>query len=218
MVTLQPPFQASKYTQLAKKILRGEYKDFPNISKELATVISSMLKVNPLERPTITQIWTLPKVQFISKKLFLERRYLAVKKREEAQRKKEVQIVKMETKLNLEQSILNEKKRRLEEKALDLEQIQNRLTDIARHLRRETKSCGLSLPANLDFIQLIGKISGNTQRLSRTGSTDGFIEAAGGGFVHENVDRKSSYSMETFSTSSSRIWSSGFISSPETVE
>merc|ERR1712061_268274 len=104
---------------------KGEYKDFGNISKDLANLISSMLRVNRMERPTITHIWKLPRVQLITKTLHVERRYLAVKKLEAAQRKKEKEIKQQKTKLTREQNLLNEKKRKLKERELNLERHQD---------------------------------------------------------------------------------------------
>jgi len=92
MAALQPPFRANRYTQLAQKILKGEYKAFGNISKELASLIARMLKVNPDKRPTMEQIWHLPRVQLVAKTMLVERRFAAAKKVELTNRKKDREL------------------------------------------------------------------------------------------------------------------------------
>jgi len=223
MATLQPPFRASRYTQLAKKIQKGEYKDFGTISKDLADLISSMLRVNRLERPTITHIWKLPKVQLITKTLHVERRYLAVKKMEAVQRKKEREIKQLKTKLTREQDRLNEKKRRLKEQELNLESHQNHLKQLERYLRRQANSTGIALPRNHEYSSFCEETSikrseeslQGTPRASREENSSGFIEAPGGGFLDENVNHQNSVSADSILTPGSRRWSQGYTSSPE---
>jgi len=233
MATLKPPFRASRYTELAKKILRGEYKHFGNISKELANLISCMLKVDRLERPTITRIWKLPKVQLISKTLLVERRYRDVKKREGVQRKKEDQLTKMKAKLKLEHTLLKEKKRRLQDKALDLERQQDRLNKIIRYLRSHSKSNGIAMSPYPNFFQVLDKTSPrsseeytldtptpDTPTLSTLGSSKWFAEATGGVVLTENDDHnsKSSFDFESSSTTRSRSFSNMCRSSPENID
>jgi len=223
MATLQPPFSASRYTQLARKIQKGEYKDFGNISKDLANLISSMLRVNRMERPTITHIWKLPRVQLITKTLHVERRYLAVKKLEAAQRKKEKEIKQQKTKLTREQSLLNEKKRKLKEQELNLEMHQNHLKEVERYLRLRFNPAEIALPGNSQNSELSDETSTKrsedslreTSRVSREESISAFIEAPGGGFLDENVNHQSSVSADSILTQGSRLRSQGYIPSPE---
>jgi len=92
MGTLQPPFRAERYTQLARKIQKGEYDDFGRMSQDLENLISRMLNVDPSERPSISQILNLPRVQLTAKKIQVERRYLSARKLEIIQRQKEREI------------------------------------------------------------------------------------------------------------------------------
>jgi len=89
MGTLHPPFEAERYTQLARKIQKGAYTDFGSLPQELEILISKMLKVDPSERLNIKQILDLPKVQLTAKKIQFERRYLTARKLEHGQRQKE---------------------------------------------------------------------------------------------------------------------------------
>lgn len=57
MVALQPPFKAQNMDQLYKKVLSGQYPKIPaQYSSELETVISALLQVLPLKRPSCEQI------------------------------------------------------------------------------------------------------------------------------------------------------------------
>jgi len=219
MATLQPPFRASRYTELAKKILKGEYKDFGNISKELATLISSMLRVNRLERPTITHIWKRPRVQLIRKTLHVERRYLAVKKMEARQKKEKREIQQMKTKLLKEQNRLNEKKRRLQKQELDLEKRRN---DMEIYLQKQANPAGIAMLLNTDSHIVSDDTSFRLDerlyevlRTSREENSSGLTEAPGGGFMDENDDYKGWVSPGSTNTSFSRAWSHGYLSSPE---
>jgi len=146
MGTLQPPFRAERYTQLARKIQKGEYRDFGNISKELATLISQMLKVKPAERPSISQILNLPRVQLTAKKIQVERRYLSAKKHELLQRRKEREIKEWSLKLKREQNRLHEKEKSLQEQKLELERHQHRLSSVEHILRNQARAKGITLP------------------------------------------------------------------------
>jgi len=186
-----------------------------------------MLKVDRLERPTITQIWKLPKVQLISKTLLVERRYIDVKKREGVQRKKEDQLTKMKAKLKQEQALLQEKKRRLQDQALDLQRQQDRLNKIIRYLRNHAKSDVIATPSYPDLFQLVDKTSPRssdeytmdtpTPTLSRKGSSKWFMEATGGVVLTENDDHSKS-SIESSSTTRSRSFSNMCRSSPENFD
>jgi len=221
MATLQPPFCASRYTQLAKKILKGEYKDFGNISKELASLISCMLRVNRLERPTITQIWKSPRVQLVRKTLLVERRYLALKRMEIHQQKERKEIQLMKTKLSKEQKRLNEKKRRLQKQELDLKRYKRRLNDMETHLRKQANPPRIAQPLNKDAHLLRDETSFKWDecliealRISREENSSVHTEVPGGGFVDENDEYKC-VSVDSTTTSMSRPWSQGYLSSPE---
>jgi len=53
MVTLKPPFTASSMQELYKRVLAGKYPKLPKeYSRDLSTLIATLLKVNPAERPS----------------------------------------------------------------------------------------------------------------------------------------------------------------------
>lgn len=69
IVTLNHAFDATSMKGLVMKILRGNYPPISkNYSKELGDLISTLLKKNPDERPTINQVLQTPflSVQFLN--------------------------------------------------------------------------------------------------------------------------------------------------------
>jgi len=223
MTTLQPPFRASRYTQLAKKIQKGEYKNFGNISDELATVISSMLKVDRLERPAITDIQKLPRVQLITRSLQVERRYLAVKKMEAVQRRREKEIRQLKAKLAREQNRLNEEKRKLKDQELDLERHQTQLKELKRYLRRQTMRTGLALSRKPEYsilsnetsVKMLDESAQNNNLVFREENSTLFTEASAGDFVHENGSHMGSFSTDSTLGSGYMPLSQEYLPSPE---
>lgn len=64
MVTLKPPFTANSMQDLFKRVLSGKYPKIPKeYSRDLNTIISTMLKVKPSERPSCEQILHMPAVE-----------------------------------------------------------------------------------------------------------------------------------------------------------
>lgn len=64
MAAGRPPFTATDIQTLYKKVMGGFYPRIPSrYSDELAEVISSMLKIEPKDRPTANQIVNNPTVQ-----------------------------------------------------------------------------------------------------------------------------------------------------------
>ena len=67
LCTLKPPFDGSSFHFLALKIVRGAYPPLPpQYSRDLKTLISQMLSVDPNKRPSIAQIL---KLAFIKKRI-----------------------------------------------------------------------------------------------------------------------------------------------------
>lgn len=61
MCCLRPPFDAGSLHELASKILKGKYSPIPSFySDNLSLLISTLLKVNPKDRPNINQILKFP--------------------------------------------------------------------------------------------------------------------------------------------------------------
>lgn len=53
MITLRPPFTASSMQELCTKVNKGSYPKIPStFSRDLETVIATLLKVSPLMRPS----------------------------------------------------------------------------------------------------------------------------------------------------------------------
>jgi NIMA (never in mitosis gene a)-related kinase len=64
MTALRPPFLAKDLESLCKKVNRGVYESINNrYSKELATVISKCLQVNPKNRMTSEQLLMSEEIQ-----------------------------------------------------------------------------------------------------------------------------------------------------------
>lgn len=61
MVALNPPFQARDMKGLYNKVIKGVYPKIPNMfSSDLSSMIGSLLKVNPKQRPSTEQILHMP--------------------------------------------------------------------------------------------------------------------------------------------------------------
>jgi len=161
LASLQPPFRAKRYTQLARKIQEGKYKEFGNVSKELSNLISCMLKVEPKQRPSIVQILYLPKVQLTAKLLRADRKYLMAKKLEATTREKERQILDKEQVVKRGEERIVEKERQLQEFKLELERQQLRLVQVDRSLRAQARNLGLHLDINStsDLVSMASKLS-----------------------------------------------------------
>lgn len=57
MATLKPPFRAEDMDGLYKKVVKGSYQKISDsFSKQLSSVIKSMLQVNPANRPTASEL------------------------------------------------------------------------------------------------------------------------------------------------------------------
>ncbi len=57
MATLKPPFRAEDMDGLYKKVIKGSYQKIGDqYSKNLYSVIKSMLQVNPSSRPSANQL------------------------------------------------------------------------------------------------------------------------------------------------------------------
>ncbi|RVX71435.1 hypothetical protein B0A52_05007 [Exophiala mesophila] len=63
LCTKTPPFNATSHIQLVQCIRKGEFKPIPSIySKDLANVIASCLKTNPMHRPDTVSLLSIPYV------------------------------------------------------------------------------------------------------------------------------------------------------------
>ena len=64
MITLRPPFTASSMQELCTKVRKGAYSKLPSwYSRDLSTVIATLLQVSPLIRPSCEQILHIPCVE-----------------------------------------------------------------------------------------------------------------------------------------------------------
>lgn len=64
MATLKPPFTASSMQELYKRVLAGKFPKIPSeYSRDLSSIISTLLKVKPSERPSCEQILHMPAVE-----------------------------------------------------------------------------------------------------------------------------------------------------------
>lgn len=72
VLALVPPFRAKDMNGLFKKVTAGVYDEPPKIfSPELTKLITSMIRVNPKDRPSCDQILRDPSVQTKMKQLKL---------------------------------------------------------------------------------------------------------------------------------------------------
>ena len=61
LIALQPPFRASDMQGLYKKVIRGQYPDIPSsYSQDLASVVHTLLQVNPALRPSCDRLLAMP--------------------------------------------------------------------------------------------------------------------------------------------------------------
>lgn len=64
MITLRPPFMATSMQELCSKVKKGLYPKIPSTySRDLSTVIATLLTVSPLMRPSWEQILHMPAVE-----------------------------------------------------------------------------------------------------------------------------------------------------------
>lgn len=65
LCTKEPPFNANSHLQLVQRIRKGVFEPIPACySKDLANVISSCLKTNPMHRPDTTSLLSVPYIWF----------------------------------------------------------------------------------------------------------------------------------------------------------
>lgn len=64
MITLRPPFTANSMQELCSRVKKGVYPKIPStFSRDLSTVIATLLQVSPLMRPSCEQILHMPAVE-----------------------------------------------------------------------------------------------------------------------------------------------------------
>ena len=84
IVSLRPPFKANNHIQLAKRILSSDIERIPmRYSEDLQEVISWMLNKEPTERPSVTDLLSIPKIQLRINERKMKEDYEALKRREE---------------------------------------------------------------------------------------------------------------------------------------
>lgn len=72
VLTLYPPFRAKDMNGLFKKVTLGVFDEPPkHFSGELRNLVTSMIRVNPKDRPSSEQLLRLPEVQLKMKQLKL---------------------------------------------------------------------------------------------------------------------------------------------------
>merc|ERR1712228_1016529 len=122
MAMLSPPFKAANYLHLAEKIKLGVFKkvSLRNYSEELDSAIAIMLTVHSKKRAKVEELLCLPRIQFTSKKLRLDRRYCELKKKEhqfnakmsefeKKYKKRSLALLEKEKALKLKECELNQK-------------------------------------------------------------------------------------------------------------
>lgn len=78
LCALKPPFDAQSLTFLAMKIVKGQYNPLPySFSKEIKTLVGTLLQIDPLRRPSVNDVLKMPIVQnriqnFLSKSVKIQ--------------------------------------------------------------------------------------------------------------------------------------------------
>ena len=89
LCTHEPPFNANSHLQLIQRIRKGDFKPIPTFySSDLANVISSCLKVNPLQRPDAASLLTVPYIWIARRQQDMVSVGKALKTREETAEQK----------------------------------------------------------------------------------------------------------------------------------
>jgi NIMA (never in mitosis gene a)-related kinase len=64
MLALHPPFRAKDMNELFNRVTAGVFESLPkSYSPDLTSLISSMIRVNPKDRPTAEQLLQTPTVK-----------------------------------------------------------------------------------------------------------------------------------------------------------
>ena len=118
MAMLSRPFKAANYLHLAEKIKLGIYKKVStrNYSEELENAIQMMLTVDSEKRAKVEELLCLPRIQFTSKMLRLDRRYTQLKKKEY---QFNLKMQEFEDKYKRKAKILSEKEEALEKERMN---------------------------------------------------------------------------------------------------
>jgi len=124
MAMLHPPFKAANYLHLAEKIKAGTYKkvNCRNYSDELANAVSLMLTVDVEKRAKIEDVLCLPRIQFTSKMLRLDRRYSQLKKKEQQFNLKMAELIEFQNKYKKKAQALLKREHLLKQKEYELKQ------------------------------------------------------------------------------------------------
>jgi len=124
MASLRPPFQASNVVSLGKKITTGKFTRIPSMySDDLHNIIKAMLTLNPLKRPSVTQLMGHPRlVRYLnSRKVELNTKHLSTEDSEHAKQKKKMQeLAAREEEIKKRELAIEEKEAQLRKREQDL--------------------------------------------------------------------------------------------------
>ena len=83
-MSLRPPFKANNHLSLANKIINSDVERIPmRYSEDLQEVILWMLSKEPSERPSVSDLLAIPKIQLRINERKMKDDYEALKRREE---------------------------------------------------------------------------------------------------------------------------------------
>lgn len=123
MTALRPPFQAKSHAELAAKINKGHVDKIPaKYSDDLQRVISWMMSLDPNQRPSVTEILSLPQITIKNKEKVARDEIAKLKDYENKlkEREEKVRREKEELRRREEDILRREKKVRETEKQKDL--------------------------------------------------------------------------------------------------
>jgi NIMA (never in mitosis gene a)-related kinase len=127
IAALRPPFEAQNELKLAMKINTGNFDRLPlRYSEELQRVVQWMIKLNPVQRPTATDLLNVPQISLRIKEQKLKDSYNSLRRKEEELSKKLAGLSTQETELSKKQDQLQNKEKQLSQIENSLIQLHNK--------------------------------------------------------------------------------------------
>eukprot|EP00831_Metopus_contortus_P027129 TRINITY_DN22905_c0_g1_i1.p1 TRINITY_DN22905_c0_g1~~TRINITY_DN22905_c0_g1_i1.p1 ORF type:complete len:206 (-),score=27.46 TRINITY_DN22905_c0_g1_i1:39-656(-) len=126
-----------------KKITSGKFERVPyRYSEELNKLVSSMLRINSDERPSVDQLLTLPLISLRIKEKELKENYSLIRKREEEFNQKLKEVEKKFKEINI-------REKQLAKQEENLKSLEHSLTDQHKNSKNSTESSSHDSEASL---------------------------------------------------------------------
>eukprot|EP00486_Rosalina_sp_Unknown_P015437 CAMPEP_0201596218 /NCGR_PEP_ID=MMETSP0190_2-20130828/192972_1 /ASSEMBLY_ACC=CAM_ASM_000263 /TAXON_ID=37353 /ORGANISM="Rosalina sp." /LENGTH=401 /DNA_ID=CAMNT_0048056487 /DNA_START=1098 /DNA_END=2300 /DNA_ORIENTATION=- len=191
MAMLARPFKAANYLHLAEKIKLGIYKKIStrNYSEELENAIQMMLTVETNKRAKVEELLCLPRIQFTSKMLRLDRRYTQLKKKEH---QFNLKMQEFENKYKRKAKQLSDKEEALKLKEKELSQ-----KEVFLQSKTPSQTSGVSTSTNSN--------SGDSGHSKLSPSTNGTNSTSGSGESGPGPSSATTPSIKSNSVASSKL-------------